>query len=53
MTLQATHSAAYGSVAHQLKQINERQRIKNREAIKAIVKCAHYLARHHMAHTTN
>ena len=45
---QATQTAAYGSVAYQLQQIDERQRIKNREAIKALLRCAHFLACHHI-----
>lgn len=28
-------------------------RVKDREAIKALVRCAHYVACHHVAHTTN
>ncbi len=43
----------HGTVAQQLLEISETQWSKNREAIKAFIRCAHYLARHHIAHTTN
>lgn len=41
------------TIARQLQVVDERQQRKNREAIKALVRCAHYLACHHVAHTTN
>ena len=44
------HYLAHGTVAQQLQQIDEGQ---CKEAIKALVRCAHYLACHHIAHTTN
>ncbi len=43
----------HGTLAQQLLEISETQRSKNREAIKAFIRCAYYLARHHIAHTTN
>ncbi len=43
----------HGTVAQQLLEISETQRSKNREAINTFIRCAHYLARHHIAHTTN
>ena len=51
--LLSNQAKAHGTVAQQLQQIDEGQRKKNREALKALVRCAHYLARHHIAHTTN
>ncbi len=33
--------------------VTEGQRMKNREAIKAVVRCANYVVHHHVAHTTN
>lgn len=51
--LLSSQAQAHGTVAKQLQQIDEGQRKKNREAIKALVRCAHYLACHHIAHTTN
>ena len=53
VTLQADQTKMHGTITKQLQQIEEGQRKKNREAIKALVRCAHYLARHHVAHTTN
>ena len=52
--LLSSQAQAHGTVAQQLQQIDEGQHKKNREAIKALVRCAHYLARHHnIALTTN
>ena len=48
----AMRAETQGTIAHQL-QVDERQRRKNREAIKALVRSAHYLVCHHIAHTTN
>ena len=53
LRLLAQQAETQGTIARQLQVVDERQRRKNREAIKALVRCAHYLACHHMAHTTN
>ena len=45
--LLSRQALAHGTVAKQLQQIDEGQQKKNREAIKALVRCAHYLAHHH------
>lgn len=42
-----------GSIAQQLQQVQESERLKNRAAIKSLLCCTHFLARHHIAHTTN
>ena len=51
--LLAQQAETQGTIARQVQVVDERQRRKNREAIKALVRCAHYLACHHIAHTTN
>ena len=53
IALQAKQTETHGTIARQLQQIQEGQRMKNREAIKALVRCANYLVHHHIAHTTN
>ena len=42
-----------GSVIQQLQQIGDRERARNKRAIKALLRCTHFLARQHIAHTTN
>ena len=42
-----------GSVMHQLQTVGRAQREKNRVAMKSLVHCAHFLTRHHIAHSTN
>ena len=37
----------------QLQQITDEEKIKNRAAVKALVRCPHFLARQHIAHGTN
>ena len=51
--LLAQQAETRGTIARQLQVVDERQRRKNTEVIKALVRCAHYLACHHVAHTTN
>ena len=36
-----------------MQEVGERDRLNNRAAIKALLRCTHFLARHHIAHTTN
>ena len=33
--------------------VGEQQRLQNRKAIKALIRCTHFLAHQHIAHTTN
>ena len=42
-----------GSVVQQLQRIGEQEKIRNRKAIKAFLRCTHFLARQHIPHTTN
>ena len=42
-----------GSVLQQMHQLEESERLKNRLAIKSLLRCTHFLARNRIAHTTN
>ena len=42
-----------GSVVQQLQRTDMLQREKNRAAMKCLVRCTHFLTRHHIAHSTN
>lgn len=42
-----------GSIAQRLQQVQESERLKNRAAIKSLLRCTHFLAHQHIAHTTN
>ena len=42
-----------GSIISQLQIVGEQQRLQNRKAIKALIRCTHFLAHQHIAHTTN
>ena len=37
----------------QLQQITDEEKMKNRVAAKALIRCPHFLARQHIAHSTN
>ena len=51
--LEAERAEKEGSVVQRLQQIGEQQKKRNRAAIKALVRCTHFLARQHIPHTTN
>ena len=42
-----------GSIIQQLQRAESQEKMKNRAAIKALIHCTHFLARNHIAHTTN
>ena len=42
-----------GTIVHQLQHIGDSERSKNRRAIKALLRCTHYLCKQHIPHTTN
>ena len=48
----AARAMQEGSIVQQLQQVGEIERLKNRAAIKSLIRCTHFLARHHIAHTT-
>ena len=41
------------SIISQLQNVREQKRLQNRKAIKALIRCTHFLAHRHIAHTTN
>ena len=49
----ATSALREGSVLQQMHRLEESERVKNRLAIKCFLRCTHFLARNHIAHTTN
>lgn len=49
----AARAMQEGSIVQQLQQVGEIEKLKNRSAIKSLIRCTHFLARHHIAHTTN
>ena len=42
-----------GSIMQQLQNVDKKERMKNRAAIKSLIRCTHFLALQHIAHTTN
>ena len=42
-----------GSVIQQLQKVGKQERARNREAIKSLIQCTHFLVRNHIAHTIN
>ena len=45
--------AREGTIMQQLQQITDEEKVKNRAAVKALIRCPHFLARQHIAHSTN
>ena len=41
-----------GSIISQLQNVGEQQRLQNKKALKALIRCTHSLAHQHIAHTT-
>ena len=41
------------SIISQLQNVGEQQRLQNRKVIKALIRCTHFLAHQHIAHTAN
>ena len=48
--LAATRAVREGSIIQQLQYVGEQEKLKNRTAIKALLRCTHFLARNHIAH---
>ena len=42
-----------GTIVQQLQKVETNERMRNRAAIKSLIRCTHFLARQHIAHTTN
>ena len=51
--MEADGARKEGSIISQLQNVGEQQRLQNRKAIKALIRCTHLLAHQHIAHTTN
>ena len=51
--LAATRAMKEGSIIQQLQHVGEQEKLKNRTARKALLRCTHFLARNYIAHTTN
>ena len=49
----AARALQEGSIIQQFQQIREQEKMKNRMAIKALIRCTHFLARRHIPHMTN
>ena len=50
----AARALQEGSIVQQHQQIiGDQEKLKNRMAIKALIRCTHFLARRHIPHTTN
>ena len=49
----AERATRQGTVIQQLQHVADEDRVRNRKAIKAFIRCTHFLARQHIAHTTN
>ncbi len=51
--MEADRARKEGSIISQLQNVGEQQRLQNRKAIKALIRCTHFLVHQHIAHTTN
>ena len=40
-------------IVQQLQKVGMQERMRNRAAVKSLIRCTHFLARQHIAHTTN
>ena len=49
----AERAAREGTIIQQLQQITDDEKMKNRAAVKALIRCPHFLAHQHIAHSTN
>ena len=49
----AARALQEGSIIQQLQVIGEQEKMKNRMAIKALIRCTHFLARRHIPHMSN
>ena len=49
----AERAGRAGTIMQQLQQITDEEKMKNRAAVKALIHCPHFLARQHIAHSTN
>ena len=52
LDVEADRARKEGSIISQPQNVGEQQRLQNRKAIKALIRCTHFLAHQHIAHTT-
>ena len=53
LDVEADKARKEGSIISQPQNVGEQQRLQNRKAIKALIRCTHLLTHQHIAHTTN
>ena len=53
LDVEADRARKEGSIISQLENVGEQQRLKNRKAIRALIRCTYFLAHQHIAQTTN
>ena len=53
MASQAVLATQGRSIVQQLQKVGTQERMRNRAAIKSLIRCTHFLARQHIAHTIN
>ena len=53
LDMEADRARKEGSIIRRLQNVEELQRLQNRMAIKALIRCTHFLTYQHIAHTTN
>ena len=53
LDVEADRARKEGSIISQLQNVGEQQRLQNRKAINALIRCTHFLAHQHIAHTIN
>ena len=53
LDVEADRARKEGSIISQIQNVGEQQRLENRKAIKALIRCTHFLAHQHIAHKTN
>ena len=51
--MEADRARKEGSIISQLQNIGEQERLQNRKAVKALIRCTQFLAHQHIAHITN
>lgn len=50
--LAAAETLREGSIIQQLQKVDKQERKKNKEAVKCLLRCTHFLVRNHIPHTT-
>ena len=53
LDMKADRARKEGSIISQLQNVGEKHRLQSRKAIKPLIRCTHFLAHQHIAHTTN